>query len=170
MGRTCSTGAPPTTFLYVGAHTDVQALSHLRCSETNVIYIDPLTYLKNGDRISEFQRLYRPLNNEHRGDPEHYMTSRVFDALFECTENQKQFISRAAVSQRFPGYGTDCSGGPLTVAHLHTLRSGLMRALQEMPARQVNCAGIRRSGLADLRGLHSRLHRSTRISGALAHT
>ena len=45
-----------TTFMYVGPHTDVSQLMHLACSETSILYVEPLTWWGNQLRLYHLNR------------------------------------------------------------------------------------------------------------------
>ena len=72
-GRNCKSAAgPETTFLYVGARADVISLHYLRCSETRILYIDPLLPLEawergEGEMVEQRDPgpLTQPLVDEH---------------------------------------------------------------------------------------------------------
>ena len=63
-------GTAASAFVYIGADTDLSVLHHLHCGEQLVLFVDPLTFWRNTEKIEQMLR------------------SRDYDLdrLFECTD------------------------------------------------------------------------------------
>ena len=72
-----------STFLYVGPDVDVAPLSLLDRCETNVVYIEPLTWFGNRDKLHKIgQRIRKEPTHE---SPLTEILRKNEDRLFECS-------------------------------------------------------------------------------------
>ena len=71
-----------TAFVYIGAAVDVFALHFLKCGESRIFFIDPLTYFRNLARVNEY--LKKHPNMYAKNVSKELFTE--FDHLFECKD------------------------------------------------------------------------------------
>ena len=146
----CPNRNTTTTFLYVGPNTDAAPLRFLKCSETRVLYVDTLTWLKNLAIIEQFEQLRKSVNESERAKP---VWNTLFDSLFECVPKLRQRLLKDYEDPRFKPFA-NCTGGEVQPIHMRILQHELLE----------NFAKIRRcapeAGLADLRLLSSNIEAS----------
>lgn len=86
--------AHPTTFLHVGPDLDTYSLRLLQPCELRVVYVEPLTWRLNKDRIDAFRQTH-----ESAGDFDNAAVKQKFDALFECDDVSATSACRRALSR-----------------------------------------------------------------------
>ena len=106
--------ANDTAFVYIGSDLDAYQLHHLMCSETRIVYIDPLVYWRNSDTIAR---------HSLRG-------AAPPDALFECELPQGRTSNPACTSL-------------VAYSQVREFSAAFIRALHEAAACKLSGGGLR---------------------------
>ena len=115
---------PPTTFVYIGPHTDVFPLHRLDHCDLRVLYIEPLTYWVNSPLISAFRRKHEKIGDMHDG-----LVQEEFDKFFECKKGRGP-CARPVEIQDLQSYATTMRGRISNIARSRcTATDGMPSAL-----------------------------------------
>lgn len=116
-----------TTFLYVGSDIDAAPLMHLKCHETNIIFVEPLTWFGNYERVEAMKKRMEHAAKSSKDGRERVPLSVLqqnFDRLFECNFP----VQKSDILPEFK----DCIPN-ITSTLVHSFARRLASALSKLP-------------------------------------